>query len=102
VPTCGLGPWPDGTNLQPVEGHPGVTRLMSGPNRNCANTANGCNVTVSTTWEDGVTASKSQVLTSEGTYTLNDGRGTTATFSVFGGSCVWNGADFRMVWPVGT
>lgn len=102
APVCGLGPWgeshPQGTGPGPPES----ASLVNGPNWNCANAATGCNVSISTTWSDGVTASDSRVLTAPGTYTLNDGRGTTATFSVSSDLyCGFNSADYTTVWPPG-
>lgn len=103
VPACGPGPWGLSHPQGAVPGAPDQAILVDGPNNDCSNAATGCNVSISTTWSDGVTASDSRVLTAVGTHTLNDGRGTTATFSVSSDlSCAFNGAEFSNVWPGGT
>lgn len=100
VPVCGLGPWGESQSLGTVPGPPEEAKLISGPSWNCANAATGCRVSISTTWSDGVTASDSRTLTAPGTYTLNDGRGTTASFSVTPDLiCVFNSADYSNTWP---
>ena len=103
VSVCSLGPWGGSHPQGSIPGPPEQAQLVNGPNWNCANGNTGCNVTISTTWSDGVTASDSRVLPTPGMYTLNDGRGTTASFSVSSDLyCAFGSADYGTVWLPGT
>jgi hypothetical protein len=100
---CGLGPWGESSPKSSLPGPPDQAQLVDGPVWNCANGPAGCTVSISTAWSDGVTASNSSALPGPGAYTVNDGRGTAATFSVSPDLlCSFNGADYSNFWPGGT
>lgn len=103
VTVCGFGPWGESSPKSSLPGPPDQAQLVDGPVWNCANGPSGCTVSITTAWSDGVTASNSSALPGPGTYTVNDGRGTAATFSVSPDLlCSFNGADYSNFWPGGT